>query len=331
MAPLALTIEADERVGAKGEVVAPLDEAALRAILRALRRSRIEALTVSLINAFANDAHERRVKEIAQEELPGIPVSLSSEVVPEMQEYERTVTTVANSYVRPRVAEVRAQPAGQARETREGRQAAHPALRRRPRLGGLRRGVPGQPADVGPGRRRDRRAVGRGAGGIPEPAHHRRRRHLDRRRADPERRAAAAPRDHGRRRHRARILGRHPHRRRGRRLDRARAGTDQGAARRPAERRRRSRPGRLRQGRHRADGHRRQHRARLPAGDAAARRRHGAGPRARRRRPCRRSPMRSACRSSTPRSASTTSSTRTCSARCAWYRSSRVTTRATTH
>jgi N-methylhydantoinase A len=58
---------------------------------------------VSLINAFANDRHERRIKDIAQEMLPGIPVSLSSEVVPEMQEYERTVTTVANSYVRPRV------------------------------------------------------------------------------------------------------------------------------------------------------------------------------------------------------------------------------------
>jgi len=103
MAPLALTIEADERVGSKGDVVTKLDEAKLREALRVLGGKRIEALTVSLINAFANDRHEQRIKEIAQEELPGIPVSLSSEVVPEMQEYERTVTTVANSYVRPRV------------------------------------------------------------------------------------------------------------------------------------------------------------------------------------------------------------------------------------
>jgi N-methylhydantoinase A len=103
MAPLSCTIEADERVSAKGEVVRPLDEAALRESLRTLKSKKIEALTVSLINAFANDAHENRVKQIAREELPGIPVSLSSEVVPEMQEYERTVTTVANSYVRPRV------------------------------------------------------------------------------------------------------------------------------------------------------------------------------------------------------------------------------------
>jgi N-methylhydantoinase A len=103
MAPLACTIEADERVSAKGEVVKTLDEKALRQSLRSLKAQNIEALTVSLINSFANPAHERRVREIALEELPGMPVSISSDVVPEMQEYERTVTTVANSYVRPRV------------------------------------------------------------------------------------------------------------------------------------------------------------------------------------------------------------------------------------
>ncbi len=101
MAPLALTIEADERVDARGEVVRALDEAALRGSLAKLKTAKIEALTVSLINAFANDAHERRIREIASAVLPGVPVSLSSEVVPEMQEYERTVTTVANTYVRP--------------------------------------------------------------------------------------------------------------------------------------------------------------------------------------------------------------------------------------
>jgi len=103
MAPLACTIEADERVSAKGEVVRALNEPALRESLRALKAKKIEALTVSLINSFANSAHEKRIRAIANEELPGIPVSLSSDVVPEMQEYERTVTTVANSYVRPRV------------------------------------------------------------------------------------------------------------------------------------------------------------------------------------------------------------------------------------
>lgn len=103
MAPLSCTIEAHERVGARGEVVTELDEARLRHDLRDLKKQHIEALTVSLINSFANPAHERRVRDIAREEIPDIPVSLSSDVVPEMQEYERTVTTVANSYVRPKV------------------------------------------------------------------------------------------------------------------------------------------------------------------------------------------------------------------------------------
>ena len=104
LAPLACTIEADERVSAKGDIVHALDEEQLRVALRELKSKNIEALTVSLINSFANDTHEKRIRDIAGEELPEIPVSLSSEVVPEMQEYERTVTTVANSYVRPRVA-----------------------------------------------------------------------------------------------------------------------------------------------------------------------------------------------------------------------------------
>ncbi len=103
IAPLALTIEADERVGAKGDVVRKLDEAKLRRDLKALGKKGIEALTISLINSFANDAHEKQVGRIAAEVMPGIPISLSSEIVPEMQEYERTITTVANSYVRPKV------------------------------------------------------------------------------------------------------------------------------------------------------------------------------------------------------------------------------------
>jgi N-methylhydantoinase A len=103
MAPLASTVEAIERIDARGVVVLALDEVALRQSLMELKAQQIEALTVSLINSFANNKHELRVKRIAQQVLPGIPVSISSDVVPEMQEYERTITTVANSYVRPRV------------------------------------------------------------------------------------------------------------------------------------------------------------------------------------------------------------------------------------
>ncbi|MGH8246276.1 MAG: hydantoinase/oxoprolinase family protein, partial [Gammaproteobacteria bacterium] len=103
MAPLELTVEADERTGADGSVVRPLDESSLRNALEFLKSKGIEALTVSLINCYANAQHERRIGEIAAEIMPDIPVSLSADVIPEMQEYERTVTTVANSYVRPKV------------------------------------------------------------------------------------------------------------------------------------------------------------------------------------------------------------------------------------
>ena len=103
LAPLACTIEAHERISAGGEVVEPLDEERLRQDLHGLRAQGVEALTVCLINSFANAAHEQRIRDIAREEWPEIPISLSSDVAPEMQEYERAVTTVANSYVRPKV------------------------------------------------------------------------------------------------------------------------------------------------------------------------------------------------------------------------------------
>ncbi|HEY0941429.1 MAG TPA: hydantoinase/oxoprolinase family protein [Steroidobacter sp.] len=101
LAPLEFTVEADERIDARGEVIKALNETALRKSLEALKDEGIEAMTVSLVNAYANGAHERRVREICEEVLPGIAVSISSEVIPEMYEYERTETTVVNSYVRP--------------------------------------------------------------------------------------------------------------------------------------------------------------------------------------------------------------------------------------
>ena len=101
LAPLALTVEAHERIGAKGEIVEALDEEKLRQSLQFLKRRGIDSLTISLINSYTNDAHEQRAGQIAKEELPDIPISLSSQVIPEMQEYERTITTVCNSYVRP--------------------------------------------------------------------------------------------------------------------------------------------------------------------------------------------------------------------------------------
>lgn len=104
LAPLECTVEAPERIGADGGIVRPLDEAALRRNLQSLKSDNIEALTVCLINSYVNDVHERRVAAICAEEFPEIPISVSADILPEMQEYERTLTTVANSVVRPVVA-----------------------------------------------------------------------------------------------------------------------------------------------------------------------------------------------------------------------------------
>jgi N-methylhydantoinase A len=105
LAPLELTIEADERMDANGEVVDALNEDALVESLTVLKqKGGFEALTISFINAYVNGEHEVRSREIAQSIFGDMPISISSEVVPEMQEYERTETTVVNSYVRPEVA-----------------------------------------------------------------------------------------------------------------------------------------------------------------------------------------------------------------------------------
>ncbi len=101
LAPLELTIEAEERMSAQGELVTPLNKKKLQSDLAKLKGRGIEALTVCLINSYANGDNERQVRDVAEQALPGIPISISSEVIPEMQEYERTETTVVNSYVRP--------------------------------------------------------------------------------------------------------------------------------------------------------------------------------------------------------------------------------------
>lgn len=104
LAPLELTIEADERMGADGQSVSPLDKDLFRKDLELLNsKNKIEALTICFINSYVNGQHEIEAKEIAKKVLGDIPISISSEVVPEMQEYERAETTVVNSYVRPQV------------------------------------------------------------------------------------------------------------------------------------------------------------------------------------------------------------------------------------
>ncbi|MGH3084854.1 MAG: hydantoinase/oxoprolinase family protein [Gaiellaceae bacterium] len=97
------TREAKERMSAQGEVVEPVDREQVEGIVRDLVDSGVETLTVSLINSYANPAHEREIKDIIHGLYPGFPVTISADVLPEFREYERTLTACLNSYVRPRV------------------------------------------------------------------------------------------------------------------------------------------------------------------------------------------------------------------------------------
>ncbi|GAO56598.1 hydantoinase/oxoprolinase family protein [Novosphingobium sp. MD-1] len=101
LAKLEDTVEIKGRMTAQGLELRPLDHDEIRAKLLALKAAGIEALTISLMNAYLNGTHENEVAAIAREVMPDIPLSLSHEVLPEMQEYERTLTTVANAAVRP--------------------------------------------------------------------------------------------------------------------------------------------------------------------------------------------------------------------------------------
>ncbi len=104
LVPRHLRLPVPERLDNEGNVLLPLDVGAVRALVPVLRRERVESIAVGLLHAFVNPAHERRVRDVLAEELPDIPVSLSSEVSPEMREWERFSTTVANAYVQPAMA-----------------------------------------------------------------------------------------------------------------------------------------------------------------------------------------------------------------------------------
>ncbi|MDC7744398.1 hydantoinase/oxoprolinase family protein [Rhizobium binxianense] len=90
-----------ERVDASGKVVTPLDEEDARRVARILKRRGVKAVSVCFMNAFVNGENERRMRAIIREEIPGLPVSISSEVMPEIFEHERFSTTVANAVLSP--------------------------------------------------------------------------------------------------------------------------------------------------------------------------------------------------------------------------------------
>lgn len=95
------TYEVKERIGAHGEIVQPLDEGHLRGVVARLAESGVEAVTVALINSYTNPDHEQRVAEFVRAALPDVSISVSSEVLPEIREFERTLSTVVNAYVSP--------------------------------------------------------------------------------------------------------------------------------------------------------------------------------------------------------------------------------------
>ena len=104
LVPRHLRLTVPERLDNEGNILRPLDEAAVRALIPILVREQVQSVAVGFIHGFVNTTHERRVRDILGEMLPDMKVSLASEVSPEMREWERFSTTAANAYVQPMMA-----------------------------------------------------------------------------------------------------------------------------------------------------------------------------------------------------------------------------------
>jgi N-methylhydantoinase A len=103
LVPRDLRLEVDERLYATGEILTPLDEQSAAATIGLLKAAGVESIAVCLLHAYANPVHEKRLGELLREQFPQAYVSLSHEILREFREYERTSTTVLNSYVGPLV------------------------------------------------------------------------------------------------------------------------------------------------------------------------------------------------------------------------------------
>ncbi len=90
-----------ERMNAAGDVLVPLDRAEIEAVAERIGAAGYESVAVGLLHSYANPTHERMIRDVLAEKLPGVMVSLSSEVSPQMREYERFNTVVANAYIKP--------------------------------------------------------------------------------------------------------------------------------------------------------------------------------------------------------------------------------------
>ena len=213
--PLHLVQEVDERLDRSGAVIREFDEAGARAVARWFREQGIACVGVCFLHAYMNPDHERRMRDVLADEHPDCTVSLSSDVLSEYREYERSVTTLVDAFVKPRVAAYAALDPGRLDRpfyimksnggviagTEVHRQADHD-----------------DPLRAGGGHAR--RRAGRGAGGLLARDHARRRRHVDRRGGDQRRPAEPDHRGLGRPLRRQGPDGRRHHGRHRRRVDR---------------------------------------------------------------------------------------------------------------
>mgnify|MGYP001454238547 CR=1 FL=1 len=101
LVPRSLRFEVKERIAYDGSVVEPLDTAALEQVARQIAASGVEAVAVCFLHSFKRADHELQAKKILEQRLPHVTVCVSSDVMPEIGEYERTATTVCNAYVQP--------------------------------------------------------------------------------------------------------------------------------------------------------------------------------------------------------------------------------------
>jgi len=101
LVPRKLRLTVKERIGADGEVVAPLDEDGVRAAAREFRQAKVGGIAVAFFNSYRNPAHELRAVEILRQEFPQAFICSSAEIAPELREYDRFSTAAANAYVMP--------------------------------------------------------------------------------------------------------------------------------------------------------------------------------------------------------------------------------------
>ncbi|NKB57667.1 MAG: hydantoinase/oxoprolinase family protein [Alphaproteobacteria bacterium] len=104
LVPRSRILEVDERLTATGDTHTRLDEDDVRSACDKLKSMQVEAVAICFLHSYVNAAHEQRAAEIVREALPGLPLSLSSEILPEYREFERFSTTALNAYVGPKVA-----------------------------------------------------------------------------------------------------------------------------------------------------------------------------------------------------------------------------------